>query len=120
MSSHRVHITPIKRSRRLLNSVFKFNPSSKLYNVVIKRGGDKSKYFYLHQILTILKNYIRTNGLYDKKNPSTILCCPELEEAFGRKSLHITEIRKMVLKHVTRVRRDLLLLANDPDHSLGG
>ncbi len=120
MSSNRDLITPIERNRRLLDSVFKFNPSSKLYNIVIKRGGDKKKYFCLHEILTILKNYIRMNGLYDKKNSSTILCCPELEEAFGRKSLNITEIRTMVLKHVTRVRRDLLLLANDPDHSLGG
>ena len=120
MSSNRALTTPMERNIRLLNSVFKFNPSSKLHNVVIKRGGDKKKYFYLHQILTILKNYIRRNGLYDKKNPSTILCYPELEEAFGKKSLHVTEIRKLVLKHVTRVSRYLLLLANDSDQSQGG
>ncbi len=113
MSSNRALTTPMERNIRLLNSVFKFN-------VVIKRGGDKKKYFYLHQILTILKNYIRRNGLYDKKNPSTILCYPELEEAFGKKSLHVTEIRKLVLKHVTRVSRYLLLLANDADQSQGG
>ena len=59
MSSNRDLITPIERNRRLLDSVFKFNPSSKLYNIVIKRGGDKKKYFCLHEILTILKNYIR-------------------------------------------------------------
>ena len=119
MPSHRVPITPIERNRRLLNSVFKFNPSSKLYKVVIKRGGDKKKYFYLHQIITILKNHIRRSGLYDMKNPSTILCCPELEEAFGKKSLHVSEIRELVIKHVVRVSKVLLLL-NDPDHSQGG
>ena len=120
MSSNRGPLTPIERNRRLLNSVIKFKPSSQLYNVVINRGGNRKKYFCLHEILTILKNYIRRNGFYDKNNPSIILCCPELEEAFGKKFLHITEIRNLVMKHVIRVSRYSLLLAEGPEHSLGG
>ena len=45
------------------------------------------------QILIILKNIIRGEGLFDPSNPVVIICSPELEKAFNMKALHVTEIR---------------------------
>lgn len=55
-------------------------------------------------ILTILKDTIRDEGLYDEKNPSIILCSRDLEEALNMKALHVTEIRyKKIAPSVTTV-----------------
>ena len=43
--------------------------------------------------MTILKDAIRSEGLYDEKNPSIIMCSPDLEESLGMKALHVTQIR---------------------------
>ena len=45
------------------------------------------------QVLTVLKNVIRGEGQFDEKNPSIIMCSPDLEEALNMKALHVTEIR---------------------------
>ena len=93
MSLNGVLVTPIEQNRSLLNSVFKFKPSSKLYYFVRSKGGVNKTLFTLAEILTILKDAIREEGLYDEKNPSIILCSAHLEEALDMKALHVTEIR---------------------------
>ena len=43
--------------------------------------------------MTYLSDIIRTEQLFDLKNPSIILCNHELEEVLNMKALHVTEIR---------------------------
>ena len=44
-------------------------------------------------MLTILKETIRDEGLFDLKNSAIILCNPELGAALGRQALSVTQIR---------------------------
>ena len=89
--------------KSLLNTLFKFKPSSKLYQFVLSRGHVNKTLFTLGEILTILKNEISQQKLFDERNPSIILCSGELEEALNMRALHVTEIRDLVLKHLVRI-----------------
>ena len=96
-------MTPIELNRNLLNTLFKFQPLSKLKSFLISKTGVEKTYYSLAEILTILKNVIRGEGLFDPTNPSVILCSPDLEEALNMRALHVTEIRNLVLSHITIV-----------------
>ena len=50
MALNGVLVTPIEQNRRLLNSVFKFKPSSKLYNFVTRKGGVNKTLFTLAEV----------------------------------------------------------------------
>jgi hypothetical protein len=50
------------------------------------------------------KVIVRSEKLYDPKNPSLIMCDPNLETALNVKDLHVTEVRHQILKHLTLVR----------------
>jgi hypothetical protein len=45
------------------------------------------------QVLNILKEIIRDEGMFDHRNPVIILCGGELEKALNMKALHVTELR---------------------------
>jgi len=45
------------------------------------------------QVLAILREIIRDEGMFDHRNPAIILCGPALEDALNMKGLHVTEIR---------------------------
>jgi len=68
----------------------------------MKTGVEKT-YYTLAEILTILKDVIRGEQQFDENNPSVILCSRDLEEALNMKALHVTEIRDLVLNHITKV-----------------
>jgi len=116
MSLNGVLVTPIEQNRSLLNSVFKFKPSSKLYYFVRSKGGVNKTLFTLAEILTILKDAIRGEGLYDEKNPSIIMCSGDLEAALDMKALHVTEIRDLVLKHLVKIDNDAFLARYCREH----
>ena len=50
MSLNGVLVTPIEQNRSLLNSVFKFKPSSKLYCFVTSKGGVNKTLFTLAEV----------------------------------------------------------------------
>ena len=106
MSSNGVVMTPLEQHRSLLNSIFKFKPTSKLHSFVTQKSGINKSLFTLAEVLTVLKHAIRGEGLYDEKNPSVILCSQELEEALNMKALHVTEIRDLVLSHLIKLESD--------------
>ena len=109
MSPNGIVLTPIEQHRSLLNSIFKFKPISKLHAYITLRTGINKSLFTLAEILTILKDAIRGEGLYDEKNPSIILCSRDLEEALNMKALHVTEIRDLVLSHLIKLESDEFL-----------
>ena len=40
-----------------------------------------------------MRGLISSERLYDANNTTVIICSPELEQALGMKSLHVTEVR---------------------------
>eukprot|EP00092_Neocalanus_flemingeri_P026852 GFUD01029108.1.p1 GENE.GFUD01029108.1~~GFUD01029108.1.p1 ORF type:complete len:726 (+),score=117.49 GFUD01029108.1:126-2303(+) len=103
MSSNAAVITPVELNKNLLNTLFKFQPLSKLKRFLISKTGVEKTYYSLAEILTILKDVIRGEGMFDEANPSVILCSEDLEEALNMRALHVTEIRDLVLSHITKV-----------------
>jgi hypothetical protein len=59
-------------------------------------------------VLTILKEIIKDEGMFDPLNPAIILCSPELEAALNMRALHVTEIRYHQYLH----------MADPPSHVL--
>ena len=51
--------------------------------------------------------------MFDNRNPSMILCSPELERALNMKAFHITEIRGFVLLQTTEVEDQTLNINED-------
>ena len=96
-------LEPVELNQNLLNTLFKFQPLSKLKRFLISKTGVEKTYYSLAEILTILKNVIRGEGMFDHANPSVILCSPDLEEALDMKAFHVTEARDLVLSHITKV-----------------
>ena len=96
-------VTPVELNKNLLNTLFKFNPLSKLKRFLVSKTGVEKTYYSLAEILTILKNIIKGEGMFDHANPSVIICSPELERALNMKALHVTEIRNLVLSQITKV-----------------
>ena len=97
----------------LLNSIFKFKTDSKLYSFITAKTKVEKTLFTLAEILTILKNFIRVEGLYDEHNPSIILCSRELEDAFNMKGCHVTEVRDMVLRQLIKIENDDFLVKHN-------
>ena len=59
----------------------------------------------LMEIFEDLKVILRSEKLYDPKNPSIIMCDSDLEIALNMKDLHVTEIRDQILKQLTLQRQ---------------
>jgi hypothetical protein len=76
----------IELNKNLLNTLFKFQPLSKLKRFSISKT-----------------DVMRGEGMFDPANPSVILCSEDLEEALNMRALHVTEIRDLVLSHITKV-----------------
>ena len=64
-------------NKNIINSMFKFKPFSKLKEFIAERTKVRKTYYTLAEILTILKNIIRSERMFDSRNPSMILCSPE-------------------------------------------
>eukprot|EP00092_Neocalanus_flemingeri_P016378 GFUD01017727.1.p1 GENE.GFUD01017727.1~~GFUD01017727.1.p1 ORF type:complete len:362 (+),score=72.82 GFUD01017727.1:183-1268(+) len=103
MSANSALSMPAELNNNLLNTLYEFQPLSKLKTFLIHKTGVEYPCYSLAEILTILKDVIRGEGLFDEANPSVILCSEELEEALNMKALHVTEIRDLVLSQVTKV-----------------
>ena len=102
-TSNSAVITHVELNQNLLNTLFKFNPLSKLKRFLSDKTGVEKAFYSLAEILTILKNIIRGEGMFDHANPSVIICSPELERALNMKALHVTEIRDLVLSQITKI-----------------
>ena len=93
----------------LLNSHYSFIPNSKLQEYIKSKIPNAKAVNTLSEILIILKDIIRDEGMFDEKNPSIILCSEHLENALGMKALHVSEIRALVLKHLVLQQLNLVL-----------
>ena len=87
-----------------LYSRYRFKPESKLKEYLYIKTNIKRSYYLLVEIMEKIKVIVRSEKLYDPKNPSIIMCDPNLETALNVKDLHVTEVRHQILKHLTLVR----------------
>ena len=88
-----------------LYSRYRFKPESKLKEYLYIKTNIKRSYYMLVEILEDLKVIVRSEKLYDPKNPSIIMCDPDLEIALNMKDLHVTEVREQILKQLTLLRQ---------------
>ena len=68
------------------------------------------KFYMIGEVLAILKAVISDEKMYDVRNPSIVLCSPELELVLDRKAFHISELTERIMNQV----------AWAPDYSLEG
>ena len=64
-----------------------------LNQVIFQQKGLFILFIFSGQILTILKDIIMREEMFDPLNPSMILCSEELEEAINMKAIHVTEMQ---------------------------
>ena len=95
-------VNPIELDTKLLNTIYQFNPRSRLKRFLVRRTRKEKTYYSLHEILITLKQIIRKEKMYDQSNPSIIICSSELERALDMKALHVTEIKDLVLLQLTK------------------
>ena len=93
-------------NENLLNTMFEFNPLSKLKRFLVSKTDIEKTYYSLAEVLTYLKDVIRGEDMFDHANPSIILCSPELEDTLDMKALHVTEIRNLVLSQMKKAPYD--------------
>ena len=54
---------------------------------------DPNHFEIFMQVLLALKEIVSREQLFDRRNPTLIICNSELEDALEMKALHITEIK---------------------------
>lgn len=70
--------------------------------------------YTLFTVLSAMRSLISNERLYDPNNTTVIICSLELEAALGMKSLHVTEVRDVVLTQMEVLYPGLL--ASIPDN----
>ena len=88
---------PEARNRTLLNLIFKFKRGAPLQKLLHTKTGSRKDFYSLAEILTILKDMIALERMFDERNPTVILCSKELEMALNQRAFHVTEVRDLVL-----------------------
>ena len=96
--------TPRELNLITLYSRYRFKPQSKLKDYLFMKMKVKRSYYMLMEIMENLKVIVRSEKLYDPKNPSIIMCDSDLEIALNVKDLHIIEVRAQILKQLTLVQ----------------
>ena len=107
-SSHIMQLTPEVRNRNLLNTMFKFKKDAPLRQFIQEKSKLIKNYYSLAEILTILKDVISKEKMFDERNPSVIICSNKLEAALNQKALHVTEVRNLVINQLERLEGQYL------------
>ena len=106
---------PQDEVNKLLNTTFKFKTHSKLKDIIASKSKTGKIFYSFIEILSILKEVIRDEGLYDQTNPAIIICSPKLEDALDMRALHIKQINQVVLPHLEEIVDQIDLL---DDHDI--
>ena len=98
--STKVLSEPNEASKKCEEPLVEFKMGSALQQFLIRKSKNEIKAFTFQQILVLLKDIIKSEGLYDPRNLSIILCSEELEIVFNRKVIHLSELRELVLTQI--------------------
>merc|ERR1719331_3243446 len=77
-------ITQEVRNRNLLNTMFKFKIDAPLRQFIHDITKVQKNYYSLAEILTILKDVISSEKMFDERNPSVIICSKPLEAVLNQ------------------------------------
>ena len=106
-------LNPAVRNRNLLNTMFKFKKDAPLRQFIHDITKVQKNYYSLAEILTVLKDVISSEKMFDERNPSVIICSKPLEAALNQRALHVTEVRDLVINQLERLA-DQSLRDNQP------
>ena len=98
---------PENENNKLLNTTFKFKIHSKLKDIIVSKTKTFKPFYSFIEILSILKEVIRDEKMYDQSNPAIIICSPNLEKALDMKALHVKQINQVILPHLERFANEL-------------
>ena len=93
-----------------LSTIVSFKKGSSLKAYMDGKTKIIKKFYMIGEVLAILKAVISDEKMYDVRNPSIVLCSPELELVLDRKAFHISELTERIMNQV----------AWAPDYSLEG
>eukprot|EP00092_Neocalanus_flemingeri_P026676 GFUD01028922.1.p1 GENE.GFUD01028922.1~~GFUD01028922.1.p1 ORF type:complete len:252 (+),score=64.94 GFUD01028922.1:169-924(+) len=85
-----------KRPFQKEGTLVSFKENSTLKQFLDHKTAENKSHYTLRQILTILKNIIKKEVLFDDRNPSVVICSPDLEEALNMRAFHVTELWELV------------------------
>ena len=111
---------PNEASKKDEEALVKFKTNSTLEQFLLQKTGNKEKAFTFKQILIVLKNVIRSEELYDPRNPSVVLCSQELERTLNMRALHVSELPNLVISQIENTEEikypGLLIFKNSPSN----
>ena len=93
--------------------MFKFKKDAPLRQFIHDITKVQKSYYSLAEILTVLKDVISSEKMFDERNPSVIICSKPLEAALNQRALHVTEVRDLVINQLERLA-DQSLRDNQP------
>ena len=83
-----------------LATIVSFKKGSSLKTYMDEKTRIIKRFYMIGEILAILKAVISEEKMYDVRNPSIVLCSPELELVLDRKALHISELTGRIMNQV--------------------
>jgi hypothetical protein len=90
-------------NQQVLHSKYKFRENAPLREYLRQRVPTFREVLTLRKVLTMLKDIIRDNLLFDENNPAMIVGDPPLEAALGRKEVDVRDIRSVVHRQLMLV-----------------
>ena len=96
-----------------------FRDDAKLHPFLAEKTPDlinlDKKAYTLYDVLLGLRQVISKEKLYDPNNTTVIICSPGLEAALDMRSMHVTEVRDLVLLQMDVAHPDLLASLTPPE-----
>jgi hypothetical protein len=93
----------LELNKMILNLNYTFKVNAPLKNYIRLKTNSMRENYTLAELLTILKNVIADEELYDHRNHAIILCNSELEAAFDLPGMHVTELRECVYRQIVEL-----------------
>jgi hypothetical protein len=86
---------------------YEFVPGSPLRRFIYNVKKTIKIYYQLHEVITLVREIIRDNCLYDKTNTAVIVCDSELEKVFNTNGMHVSELKGKILEQLILVTEPL-------------
>ncbi|MFO0004604.1 MAG: SWIB/MDM2 domain-containing protein, partial [bacterium] len=86
---------------------YEFIPGSPLRRFIYNAKKTIKIYYQLHEVITLVREIIRDNCLYDKTNTAVIVCDSELEKVFNTNGMHESELKGKILEQLIFVAEPL-------------
>jgi hypothetical protein len=86
---------------------YEFVPGAPLRRFIYNVKKTIKIYYQLHEVITLVREIIRDNCLYDKTNTAVIVCDSELEKVFDTNGMHVSELKGKIMEQLILVTEPL-------------